>query len=233
LKIRSGESVLDLGCGQGVFARTLEFGVKYVGLDLAEGLINLAKNYTYTCSAQFFVADVTKPLVINELQGLKVDYAISILAMQNVESFEMVVGNSTKSLKVGGKFLIVLNHPAFRIPKHSSWEDDSSREIQYRRVDRYMSSLKIPIDMAPGELKSKIQNQKSNELKASAREISQTWSFHNPIQYYVNALIKYGFVVTGFEELCSDKVSQGSAARSENSAREEFPLFLVIVAQKS
>jgi hypothetical protein len=34
------------------------------------------------------------------------------------------------------------------------------------------------------------------------------------------------------EEWCSDKKSEGAAARMEDRARKEFPLFLTILASK-
>jgi SAM-dependent methyltransferase len=224
LRIKSGESILDLGCGQGVFARTLEYGIRYVGFDLAAGLIEHAKNYTYTCDAKFYLEDITRSPKFDELSNHKFDYAISILAIQNVEDFQSVVKNVDSVLKTNGKFLIVLNHPAFRIPKYSNWETDTQANIQYRTIDKYMSPLKIPIDMAPGGNNSKFQISNSKE--------KQTISFHNPIQYYIKALTSNGFVITDFDELCSDKQSSGKAAEMENNARNEIPLFLAILAEK-
>jgi hypothetical protein len=41
-----------------------------------------------------------------------------------------------------------------------------------------------------------------------------------------------GFVITRIEEWTSDKESEGKAAKQENRARAEFPLFMAIQALK-
>jgi hypothetical protein len=79
-----------------------------------------------------------------------------------------------------------------------------------------MSERKIELDMNPGSRSDK----------------KVTYSFHRPISYFINLLAKYGFAVNGMLELNSDKESQGKAARRENIARDEFPLFMVIKATK-
>ena len=105
---------------------------------------------------------------------------------------------------------------AFRIPKRSSWGFDQEKNIQYRRVDEYISESEIAISMHPG-----------TDSK------SVTVSFHRPLQSYFKALRKAGFSVTRFEEWTSDKHSQpGPRANAENKARKEFPLFLALEAKK-
>jgi hypothetical protein len=119
------------------------------------------------------------------------------------------------ALKVGGDMVIVLNHPSFRIPRQSSWGVDEANKLEYRRVNRYLSNLEIPINMRPGDKNSPV-----------------TWSYHHPLEYYVRAINNAGMVITDLEEWTSDKVSVGKAARAENRARKEFPLFLAIKAVK-
>jgi hypothetical protein len=119
--------------------------------------------------------------------------------------------------KKGGSLYIVLNHPAFRVPKESSWGWDEAEKKQYRRVDRYLSELKISIQMHPGDKPSQY-----------------TTSFHRPLQYYFKALYKAGFSVQLMEEWNSHKQSQkGPRAEAEDIARKEIPLFLCLVVVKS
>jgi hypothetical protein len=112
---------------------------------------------------------------------------------------------------------VVLNHPAFRIPKASGWGWDEQAKIQYRRIDRYLSESKTEIDMHPGEKRGE-----------------RTISFHRPLQYYVKALGKAGFSVAALEEWNSHKHSEpGPRAAAEDRARKEIPLFLCLVAKKN
>lgn len=121
--------------------------------------------------------------------------------------------NAAKFLQPKGRLFIVLNHPCFRIPRQSSWGIDKKKQVQFRRVDRYLSSLKIPIQTHPG---------KNSTIK--------TWSFHHSLSTYSQYLHQAGFVIEKIEEWCSDKKSEGGRAKMEDFSRLEFPLFLAIQA---
>lgn len=206
--------LLDLACGQGVLARQLPEKLLYTGIDISPALIKAAKQASTNKSHEFIVADASKTLL---LQKKEYSYATLLLALQNIEHGEKVIDNAARHLQVGGKFLIVLNHPCFRIPRQSSWEVDAGKKIQYRRIDRYYSDMKIPIQMHPG--------------KGAASPA--TWSFHHPLSTYSEWLYNAGFHIAKIDEWCSDKISSGKQATMENRSREEIPLFMAILATKS
>ncbi len=205
---KPGEMVLDVGCGQGVYARTLAPTVTYTGVDLAKELIQEAKKLDPNPKHEYFVADATKGLPVAESSF---DHAVCILALQNMRDAASAIQNIGNALKVNGDFVFVLNHPAFRIPRQSSWGEDVANKLEYRRVNRYLSPLEIPINAHPGDKNSPV-----------------TWTYHQPLEYYIQALKSAGLVVTDLEEWTSDKQSVGKAAKAENRARREFPLFLAI-----
>lgn len=209
---KGGESVLDIGCGQGVYARTLPHNVDYTGVDVSKELILEAKKLTKNAKQVYFVADATKGIPV---PADSYDHAVCILAIQNMKDSASAIQNVGQSLKEKRDFVIVMNHPSFRIPRQSSWGKDETQKLEYRRVNRYLSPLEIPINAHPGLSDSPL-----------------TWTYHEPLQYYVKALKGAGMVVTDIEEWTSDKVSLGKAAKSENRARAEFPMFLCIRAVK-
>lgn len=209
---KGGESVLDVGCGQGVYARTLPHNVDYTGIDSSKDLIIEAKKLTKNAKQNYYVADATKGIPV---PADSFDHAVCILAIQNMKDGTSVIGNIATSLKQSGDLVIVINHPSFRIPRQSSWGKDETNKLEYRRINRYLSPLEIPINSHPG-----------------LSDSPMTWTYHQPIEYYIKALKKTGMVVTDLEEWTSDKVSIGKAARGENRARAEFPLFLAIKAVK-
>jgi len=112
LSLKPGDSLIDLGCGQGVLCGQIPKQVAYTGVDAAPSLIQKAKQ---RFRGDFLVADLTKPLNLNGFS-----HAAMILVLQNIEEPEMALQNAAKALKPGGKFLLVLNHPCFRIPRQSS-----------------------------------------------------------------------------------------------------------------
>lgn len=206
-------SVLDIGCGQGVFARVLPPTTVYYGIDASPSLLAEAKKQTKHPSFRFFHADATKPL---PLEKTDFDCAIFLLSLQNMERQDLAIANASKHLKKGGRLLLILNHPCFRIPRQSSWGIDETTQLQYRKVQRYMSSMKIPIQMNPGK------------KEASA----QTFSFHVPLSSTMRSLADAGFSLLELEEWCSDKKSEGKMAKMENRARSEIPLFLALSSEK-
>lgn len=212
LNLMPGDSLLDLGCGNGHILSQLPSKVYYQGVDLAADLIKYAQENTFRPNTFFEHADITSPLNLNKTNF---SHCSIVLALQNVKDPEAVIKNAAKHLTKDGKFLIVINHPYFRIPKFTSWEVDHRRKLQYRRVDAYLSSRKIPIDMNPGQEQEK-----------------STWSFHHPLSSYTSMLKKNNFVITEIEEWISDKTSQGKAAEMENTARGEFPMFMAIMCEK-
>jgi ubiquinone/menaquinone biosynthesis C-methylase UbiE len=211
LDLKPNDSVLDLGCGQGVLARAIRPDIDYLGVDLSSSLVRLAEKQNRNDRFEFMIADITESL---NLPRRDFSHAAIILALQNVEDFSAVINNAAKHLKSGGQFLIVINHPYFRIPRQTSWGIDEKSKLQYRRVNMYMSPLKIPIDMGPGG------------------EHKLTWSFHNPLSAYSEALAKAGFTIAKVEEWVSDKESEGKAKKMENRSRAEIPLFMAILAEK-
>lgn len=208
------QGLLDLACGQGILARHVPESVSYVGIDISPTLVKDAKKRDLNSTHEYHVSDVTKPLPI---KGSVFTHASIILAIQNIEHPNLVFKNSAKHLEMGGKLIVVMNHPCFRIPRQSSWQVDDSKKLQYRRIDRYYSPLHIPIQAHPSK----------------GEQSSQTWSFHYPLSSYTKWLHEAGFVIETIEEWCSDKASIGANAKMENRSREEFPLFLTLCAIKA
>ncbi len=210
---KRGESVVDLACGNGFFSEAFaKEGAQVTGIDVSEELITIARKNAPSVS--FHVGSAEKFDIVSDESKDKV---VIVLAIQNIEHTAKVFAEAARVLKPGGVLHIVMNHPAFRIPKRSSWEYDEKQKVQYRRVEEYLSESRSAIDMHPGKANS-----------------PQTVSYHRPLQYYFKLLQKSGFVVERLEEWTSHKESDsGPRAKAENDARKEFPLFLYLGAKKA
>lgn len=206
-------ALLDLACGPGVLARHISANIDYVGVDISPSLIKSAKALDKNSKHQYIVADITKaiPLVKKDFS-----HAAIILAIQNMEHPKEAFLNAAKHLSSRGHLVIVMNHPCFRIPRQSSWKTDEEQKVQFRRIDSYSSKLNIPIQAHPSK----------------GEQSTTTWSFHHPLSSFSQWLFEAGFAIEIIEEWHSDKVSTGKAAKMENKARSEFPLFLAIRAIK-
>src|SRR3989338_4307014 len=211
-----GERVLDVACGEGYFTRRFsESGAEIVGADISPELIALAKKQSP--DSEFFTAPMERMSFAGDGTFLK---AFCVLALQNVEEPARGVKEVARVLKSAGQFVIVLNHPCFRIPKRSSWGYDEEAKIQYRCLDGYLSESKEKIDMHPGKA-------------ARGEKAQEIYSFHRPLQVYAKILANAGFVIARIEEWESHRESEkGPRAEAEDRARKEVPLFLAIVAEK-
>lgn len=202
--------IVDIGCGQGELCRELsEMCHSVVGIDSAKKLIDIARSKTENDNVSYKFLNASK---LAGMQSSEFDSAVSVLALQNMEELPKVLSEASRVLKKNGKFVIVMNHPCFRIPRQSGWEFDEDRKLQFRRIDRYMTPLKIPIQMHPGS---------SPDLL--------TWTFHRPLSVYMTELASAGFKLIMLEEWVSNRKSKpGGISAAENSARAEIPMFLAL-----
>jgi len=112
-----------------------------------------------------------------------------------------------------------MTHPSFRVPRQSGWGWDAARKLRYRRIDRYLTPLTVP-------LKSYAANPQGGEQGTSR-------SFHRPLHSYVNELAAQGLWLNALNEIPTYKRSRGKKqAEAENRANSEIPLFLALRAVK-
>ncbi|MBI4202240.1 MAG: class I SAM-dependent methyltransferase [Chloroflexi bacterium] len=217
LDLKAGERVLDVACGQGVVSRALQkAGAEVTGVDLSPTLIKQAQRRSGK-AARFLVGDARNlEQVLPESEAF--DGAVCVLALENLDTVEPVFGECARLLRKGGRLVTVTAHPAFRIPRQSSWGWDEPRQLLFRAVDLYLSPLKVPIELHP------FREQQRKQV---------TWTYHRPIQAYVQGLAQAGLWVNALEEWPSHRKSQpGPRAKAEDRARFEFPLFLALRAVK-
>lgn len=215
LAIKHGERVLDLACGQGAVSLTLrEAGARVTGVDLSPLLVEKARERS-PADIEYLVGDARR---LDVLGQRRFDGIVFILAAQNMDPIEPVIRECSRLLVPGGRLVMVVPHPAFRIPRQSGWRWDEDRKALFREVDRYLTPMKIPIDMRP--------------FKRPSQKI--TWTFHRPLGAYINGLAAAGLWTNALEEWASHKVSQpGPRAAAENRARADFPLFAAIRAVRT
>jgi ubiquinone/menaquinone biosynthesis C-methylase UbiE len=211
LSLTPQSTLLDLGCGQGILARSIPQSIPYTGIDIAPSLVAFAQKRDTNKKHRYFVGDITKDLPVSA----SFTHAACILTLDNIKNPGDAIHQIYTHLQIGGVFVFVVNHPCFRIPRQSGWGIDASNKIQYRKINRYLSPLEIPIAMHPSKSKTPV-----------------TWTYHYPISMYSRWLKESGFCINSIEEWTSDKKSVGMAAKMENRAREEFPLFLAVCSRK-
>lgn len=210
LNLTQGEKVLDVACGTGYFSALYKkAGADVIGVDIGAELIEIAKKDNPDIS--FHISSSENLSFVSDATMSK---CACVLAIQNIEKVKETFQEVKRVLKPGGRFFIVLNHPAFRIPHGSSWGYDAMANIQYRRIDQYISEKRITIDMNPAK-----------------KGTSTTVTFHRPLQYYSKLLANTGFAIARLEEWTSHKESDpGPRKIAEDRSRKEIPMFLLLEA---
>lgn len=210
LDLQKGESLIDIGCGQGVFAPSaLDARARYTGVDVSPKLLELARE-RHPKAATFLQGDACRLEFTTGLTAHSYDAALFLLSIQDIDPLDSAIRGAAWALKPGGRLVMLMTHPAFRIPRQSGWGVDDGRKLTYRRIDRYLTPLDIPMKPYPGQEGVSI-------------------SFHRPISEYINTLGEYGLLIEAMREIPSFKADDPD---SNNPAEKEIPLFLGLRAKK-
>jgi ubiquinone/menaquinone biosynthesis C-methylase UbiE len=217
LEIKPGDMIVDLACGSGFFSEIFHAqGARVIGVDIAQKLIALARQH----ASQDITFIVSPAHQLEKIESSSIDNIVMVLAIQNIKEVKEMLAECKRVLKSHGTMVIVMNHPAYRIPQGSSWGWDPSSPAatkgqapkMYRRVDQYLSEKTSEITMHPGKNPS-----------------TKTVSFHRPLQYYVKLARAAGFAITRLEEWISHKTSEkGPRQQEEDRMRKEIPLFMML-----
>ena len=210
-----GERILDVGAGQGVLAPYIaRAGASYTGVDAGARLIKLARRRHGRRAASWWETPAGLS-ALHELHEGEFDAVTFLLSIQDMDPLDDVLGSAAWALKPGGRVVLLLTHPAFRIPRQSGWGWDEGRKLHFRRVDSYLTPLAVPMKELPG------------------RAGAATRSFHRPLGAYVNALASAGLLVEQMSEIPAHKVEAlQSHLQAAHRARQEIPLFLGLRGRK-
>ena len=210
LEVRPGESILDVGAGQGVLASAVaRRGGRYTGIDASARLIETARR-RHGREGRFAVADARDLASARALADERFDAAVFLLSVQDMDPLDAVIESVGSVLRPASRIVIVMTHPAFRQPRHSGWGSDPSRRLTYRRIDAYLTPMAVPLRPVDGR--------------------AGTRSFHRPLSAYVTALAAGGFRVDAMLEIPDLPASdRPGAPRPDNS---DIPLFLGLRARR-
>ena len=209
------EHILDIGAGAGVLAPYIaRAGARYTGVDASPKLLALARRQ-HGRHGRFLEGDAARLDGIPGLHTGTFDGVVFLLSIQDMAPLDAVLQSAAWALRSRGRIALVMTHPCFRVPRQSGWGWDPGRKLQYRRVDRYLTPLAVPMKAYGG------------------KRPGVTHSFHRPLEAYVNGLAACSIFVDCVREIPTYKPApEGPQARAANLANEEIPLFLALRARK-
>ena len=189
LGLREGETVLDVACGNGNFARRMaELGTDVVGFDVSEEMIERAGAYGSDGPGriEYRVIDASDGEAIRSLGQRRFDAAVCTMALMDMPRIAPLLSALCHVLAPGGRFVFSVMHPCFNSTSTRFLLEESERGGIVTRD----YSLRISEYIEP----------KQSLGNAMAGQPEPHHYFHRPISALFGACFDAGFVLDGIAE---------------------------------
>lgn len=196
----NGKRVLDLGCGEGYWARKLAaLGAEVICIDGSSELIRLAKESDPHSQIPFLVGDLLAPL---QFPSTSFDLVLANMVLMDLPAIGTAVSESARVLIPGGTFIFSITHPCFFVP---DWVTDGKGRKIHKTLSDYLHEQQIPIHVW-----------------------GTTMHYHRPLSAYFAALESSGLRVESLREPVPSEETLREHPEWEFHCR--IPSFLVIKA---
>ncbi len=174
LNLKPATRLLDIGCGNGLFARRMQAkGIQVTAFDFAEQNIKNALAYPSE-GIEYRVLDATDYEQLMQLGRHTFDAAVANMVLMDIPEIEPLFKVLTRLLRPKGCFVFSISHPCFNSEEVKHVEDGLIiRSYHQTRIEKGEAIRKQP------------------QLQ---------YYFHRPISIYMQMAFQYGFVVDGIEE---------------------------------
>jgi SAM-dependent methyltransferase len=173
-------TIYDIGCGNGYFDfQLLKLGAGRVhGSDISPTLIEFAKNRAKAEQISTLHFHVNDALDFSHLEGLEncFDAAVSNVAVHYIQDLEKLAVGIHRILRSGSKFVFTVAHP---IDDFAFYKELPKKEL-VSIAESYLKPYSHTVFWG-----------KDNPIEIYKR----------PVSFYVSVFCKYGFVLSGMEEL--------------------------------
>jgi SAM-dependent methyltransferase len=189
LQLQAGEQVLDVACGNGLYARRLaDLGGRVLAFDFSVNLVDLARMGSAESGnlIDYRVLDATNEEALLTLGINQFDAAVCNMALFDMAKIDPLMRALVKLLKKDGRFVFSVLHPCFNNPNaaHMAEMVDDGGNI----ITTY--GMKVTGYMTPTVSKAvAIEGQPEAQLV-----------FHRPLQDLFAAGFRAGFVMDALEE---------------------------------
>ena len=218
LTVKPGDRVLDIGCGNGNYARRLaELGARVTAIDTSEEIIERARARSKGLvgngtagSIDYRVIDVCDITGLEALGSDTFDAAVSNMAVMDMAVVAPLFEGVHKLLKPGGIFVCSLTHPCFQAPYATRYVEQEDRDGEM--IKKF--GIKIERYLTP---------QPFEGLGIEGQPVPQYY-FHRPLSVLLPLCFEAGFVLDGFEERSFDESVPANHAFSWANFKETPPM---------
>ncbi len=217
LQPKSGKRILEIACGNGLYARRLAaLGAEVVGVDFSSELITIAKEYdAHREQISYQVVDATDEQQLRQISDEPFDAALCQMALFDMSEIEPLMKCLPSMLKPSAPFVFSIVHPCF---------NNNSFKFMAEREDRdgvmvTTYSLNISAYMSPSI---------DLGLAIGGQPVPHVY-FHRPLSQIMEVAFRHGWVLNGMEERAfPPDYPQGSSALTWGGNYSEFPPVLVM-----
>ena len=219
LQVESGERVLDVACGTGLFSRRLvDLGARVVALDVSDEMIEHARRRSgaYADRIDYRVIDATDREQLASLGDEPFDAAVSNMAVMDIPAIDPLVASLAQRLKPGGRFVFSVMHPCFQAPGMTKVAEET--EAAGDVITRH--SVKVSEYATPTAHLG---------IAILGQPVPQHY-FHRPIGVLFKVFFDAGFVLTGLEEPAFGPDNEPTRLQSWANRREIPPVLVARMA---
>ncbi len=229
----AGKRVLDVGCGEGYFARVLraEGAAEVVGCDMSENL--LARARAQDPDGSYHVADInTSTLDLGTFDAITASMVLMYLP-----NLDRVFKNIAASLGPSGRFVASMTNPYYSVPVGRwAW---GLRSGLYSSFDPKKRSLRLTLRQIAGVVLGRFEWVLVVDNYFETRWVQKNLGsamaphYHQPFSAYLNAASSNGLRLTAFlEPRISSDVLDKYQHESVAPALRRVPLLFVLVFEK-
>jgi ubiquinone/menaquinone biosynthesis C-methylase UbiE len=189
LDLQTGESVLDIACGNGLYARKLAaLGAHVVAFDFSSKMIDHAIQRSDKLShhIQYLVLDATDEEALLSLGGGRFDAALCSMALFDMSEIGPLFRALRSLLKVQGRFVFSIMHPCFNNPHTTFTAEQKDQEGEM------ITSFSLKVN---GYITPTIKH----GVAIRGQPKPQLY-FHRPLQEVLAPAFEVGFVLDALEE---------------------------------
>jgi SAM-dependent methyltransferase len=207
--VRPGEAALDLGCGEGYFARELaRAGAHVTGIELSPALIEYARTEEARAPLGIRYVEASAAALDAHVAPGAFDLVSSCMALQDMSDAGAALRGAARALRADGRLVFSVPHPATETV-FREWERDSAGRKQALRIDRYF-------DAGPAV------------CHWNMKRLAYSWEtpfWRRTLEQWVDAIRAAGFVIEQLVEPHPDAALVALRPELEDCAR--VPYFLV------
>ena len=206
-----GLRVLDVGCGNGYFARELAGrGARVTGIDLSPRMIDHARRQESARSLGIAYHILDAAALPADFPPRSFDMATSCLALQDMPNVGQVFHGVRSILRPGGRFVASIAHPCTDTPVRV-WERDSGGQKRWLCIDRYFERGALEYTWS-----------------GWGRDFT-TEAFHATLEDWVGWVLEAGFHLRALKEPCPTEQALHTRPDLEDAARVPYYLFFDLV----